>query len=522
MAEIEELTIKEINIVTEQVQEINLVTVKQNQTALSIIPNRFLVINIVKKISLVLILALIGLYIMLMGVIGTSIFYISNLQNGLIQTGIFVEEINVANLTSEQAIDVLNANLNGSIPEYISLKYKDNLYELNLKEIDAKFDLQKSVEEAYEIGRTKNVVQDLKGYINVLVNPVNIEAEIQYNEEKLSEYLENLEGDLPDKVTEYSHNIERKKLVITRGKSGVTLDKERLKNVLLSNLENRNYGEIDIPMIEVLPQEIDVDKIHEEVFVAPQDAYFTENPLTIYEQVIGVDFDVQNAKNIIASNPGLEKYSIELIFTQSKISVKDLEIFRDVLSAFNTKHSKNENRTINLKLAVSKINGTVLMPGETFSFNKIVGERTAEAGYKNAAIFVNGEVDDGLAGGICQISSTLYNAVVGADLKIKERRSHSKLTSYLPGGKDATVSWGVYDFQFVNSRKYPIKIEMSVQKGKVFAVIYGIKSNQEYDINIESKKVGTKGQYEIYEAYKVYMQNGQEIKREFLSKDFYK
>ena len=109
-----------------------------------------------------------------------------------------------------------------------------------------------------------------------------------------------------------------------------------------------------------------------------------------------------------------------------------------------------------------------------------------------------------------------------ANLQIKERHNHSKLTSYLAGGKDATVVWGRYDFQFINNREYPIKIEMSVQNGLVTASIYGILSNEEYEINIESKQVGTKGVYVIYEAYKVYRQNGVEVKREFLSRDLYK
>ena len=180
------------------------------------------------------------------------------------------------------------------------------------------------------------------------------------------------------------------------------------------------------------------------------------------------------------------------------------------------------NRTTNLILASQKVNGTVLMPGEVFSFNKVVGERTIAKGYKNAAIFVNGEVEDGLAGGICQVSSTLYDAVIAANLEITERYNHSKLTSYLPGGKDATVVWGRLDFQFKNNREYPVKIEMGVQNGVVMANIYGIKSNEEYEINIESQRVGVTGMYTIYNAYKVYRQNGVEAKREFLSRDLYK
>lgn len=520
MAKLEK--VKEIKVVPLEKQEKSLVVVEKKQTGLAVIPDRSLIKNIVKKVSLGLVVALAVLYIMLMALVATSVFYMWNLQNGLIQNGVFVEGIDVSNLASEQAVGTLNGTLNGTIPECILLKYKENTYQISLQEIEARFNVEAAVEEAYEIGRTKNVAKDLWDYARVLSNSVNIEAELEYNDEILSRCLENLAQELPDKVQEYSYNIDGDKLIISRGKSGVELDEESLKNAILENLRDRNYAEIEITTIEVLPQEIDVQAVHDAVFVEPKDAYYTENPVAIYEQVVGVDFDVQNAQNVISSNPELEQYTIDLIFTNPNIFVRDLSVFPDVLSTFSTNYVNNANRTTNLVLATSKINGTVLMPGEMFSFNDVVGERTIEAGYKNAAIFINGQVEDGLAGGICQISSTLYDAVVGANLQIAERHNHSKLTSYLPGGKDATVVWGRYDFQFVNSREYPVKIEMSVQNGEVLVAIYGIKSAEEYEINIESQRVGTKGAYAIYEAYKVYRQNGVEVKREFLSRDFYK
>lgn len=92
----------------------------------------------------------------------------------------------------------------------------------------------------------------------------------------------------------------------------------------------------------------------------------------------------------------------------------------------------------------------------------------------------------------------------------------------MAGGKDATVVWKRYDFQFVNNREYPIKVEMSVQNGKATANILGIRSAEEYEITIESQRVGVSGAYTVYNAYKVYRQNGVEVKREFLSRDLYK
>lgn len=203
-----------------------------------------------------------------------------------------------------------------------------------------------------------------------------------------------------------------------------------------------------------------------------------------------------------------------------------------------------QTESTNLRLAASKINGTVLLPNEEFSYNSVVGERTINAGYKMAATYSNGAVVDGLGGGICQISSTLYDAVVMANLKITTRRNHQFVTSYVPAGKDATVVWGSQDFKFVNSRKNPVRITATVQGGVATVQVWGIKEEVEYDISIETKKIATiepttqyvqdpslpAGQQKVVqagsngrkvEAYKVTKLNGQVVSTTLLSRDTY-
>ena len=162
------------------------------------------------------------------------------------------------------------------------------------------------------------------------------------------------------------------------------------------------------------------------------------------------------------------------------------------------------------------------MPGETFSYNKVVGARTIEAGYKEALIYVSGEVVDGLGGGICQITSTLYNAVVYANLEIIQRSNHQFVPSYVTASRDATVVYGAIDFQFKNNRDYPIKIQCSVSNGIANFQIYGLKRESDYEVVISSYETGRTANAIYSEAYKILKQNGQEIKRELLSKDVYK
>ncbi len=147
-------------------------------------------------------------------------------------------------------------------------------------------------------------------------------------------------------------------------------------------------------------------------------------------------------------------------------------------------NANNEARSQNILLASNAINNYVLFPGETFSFNKVVGKRTAAKGYLTAPVIVKGELSEGIGGGICQVSSTLFNAVDNAGLKILKRYSHSKLVPYVPPGRDATVSWYGPDFSFQNEYNQPILIRTRANHGRVLIRIFSSDI-----INYEPKKV---------------------------------
>ena len=184
------------------------------------------------------------------------------------------------------------------------------------------------------------------------------------------------------------------------------------------------------------------------------------------------------------------------------------------------------------------------MPGETFSYNQTVGQRTAAGGYKPAAVYANGEVTTGIGGGICQVSSTLYNSVLLANLEIVARYNHAFNPGYVPAGRDATVSWGGPDFKFKNSRDYPVKIEATVSGGSITIKVWGLKSNDEYEVEIQSyitsyispstvqRKDSTmkKGSTKVIESgssgcrsvcYRILKRNGEVVSKTLLSSDSY-
>lgn len=147
--------------------------------------------------------------------------------------------------------------------------------------------------------------------------------------------------------------------------------------------------------------------------------------------------------------------------------------YSNVYATYYSYYVNNKDRTTNLKIASKKINGTIIQPGETFDFNKVVGSRTAAKGYKKAHVFTGeNSTTMGLAGGICQVASTVFNTALISNVKIVERHQHSQRVSYVPLGRDAAISGNAQNFRWKNNTKYAIKIKMTVKGGKITCTFY--------------------------------------------------
>ena len=163
-----------------------------------------------------------------------------------------------------------------------------------------------------------------------------------------------------------------------------------------------------------------------------------------------------------------------------------------MLATYSTKYNAGDsNRSYNIALACKKINGVVLGPGDIFSYNDTVGPRTASRGFRTANVYVGNKVEPGIGGGICQVSSTLFNTAVLSDLNIVYRTNHSLTVSYVPLGRDATVSDGSIDFKFENSTGEPIKIVASASGGTNTISIYGKKQNPNRTISMTTERTAT-------------------------------
>lgn len=497
------------------------------------------------KLGLILIITIITLILLS---IFSTIVAIINMGNEKIVKGIHIAQIDVSDMTKEQAKTTLEEVYSKKEENEIYLKHGEFETTTTYKAIEVQYKIDEAIEQACEIGRKGNLFKDNFYMIKSFIKGKTIDLDVTIDEEMLDQVAQNINNSIEGAVVQpsYYKKDDQNKLIITLGKEGLQVDKQQLYQRIYKLVkEQGETNEIEIPLITAQPDEINIDKIHQEVFKEAKDAYYTKEPFIIYPEVDGVDFDIENAKAMLLERK--EEYEIPLIITKPSKTTRDIgtEAFPDLISTFSTNYqASNVSRTTNLRLAANKINGTVLLPGEEFSYNKTVGERTKEAGFKEAAIFNAGKVENGLGGGICQISSTLYDAVIMANLDVTVRRNHQFVTSYVKAGADATVVWGAQDFKFKNTRKYPVRITATVQGGIATVQVWGVKEETEYEITIETKKTATipyttqyiqtaslpAGQQKVVqqgsngqkvEAYKVMKLNGQVISKTLLSKDTY-
>lgn len=472
--------------------------------------------------------------------------------NEKVISGIKVNNIDISNLTINESYDKLKNNLEEKKSKNIKIKQGEYETTISLEQLEVNYKISEAISDAYKIGRNKNIIVSNFQVISTMFFNKNIEKEIEINEEELDKMIDDISSKIPDLLVESSYCIEDSNLVISSGKAGYSVKKSEFKdkvtNAIINQIKGEDSGVIDIPVEKVSPKKIDIEKIQKEIYQNPKNAYYEETPFKVYKEENGIDLNItiEEAKSILEEEK--EEYIIPLKITKPEVALQDLKyenFFPNQLSKFLTRYDEsNINRSTNIKLATEKINNIILMPGETFSYNKTVGARTVKAGYKEASVYMNGQVVDGIGGGICQVSSTLYNAVLEANLEISSRKSHYFVTGYVTPSRDATVSYGTIDFQFKNTRSYPIKLVCDSKNGICQIEIYGIKEDQEYEVEIQDKVTETIPYNTKYietaeletgieeevqkgvngyksEAYRILKLNGKEISRTLLSKDSY-
>lgn len=319
---------------------------------------------------------ILGIAFLIFTIIGTS--------NKNIISGISIKEINVSNLSKDQAKEKIQNYISENLPENILLKHNDFETSIPISSLEVSFDIEKAINEAISFGKNGNFFENGFNMLSTLIFGKNIDIDVTLNEEQLKNTLNDISTKLPDTVKESSYYIEGNNLIVTSGKQGNIVNTNQMITYIKNGISNFTLKNrtLDISTSVKQPERINVDKIYGEVHKEAVNAYYTTNPFTVYPHENGMDFAISldEAKKLFEEEKDEYTIPIKILYPNVTTNMIGTEAFPDLLSTFSTNYNAGDkNRTTNLILAAQKINGTVLMPGETFSYNKVVGERTIAA-----------------------------------------------------------------------------------------------------------------------------------------------
>jgi len=474
-------------------------------------------------------------------------YCVKQLTYNKIYDGVYINSVDVSGLTRDELSAKIPEIFDKRLSKTITLKIDNSEISFDTLSLSPAIDIESMTSIAYSCGRSKRLFSRLSEISDLKKNPKNIGFYLTFNDAELQKMIDKATSTLdvtavPNKI-EYGEDA----LIITRGKAGngvlFSEVKEAIEDCILGD---GSIAQVDFKYIE--PEEITYGYVTRYTSGKPIDAsYKIENHRIIFtESQPGVSLSDGAIESAINKSSG-DVLTIPAQITYPKVTSEQLhsEILAHELGKYTTDYSSSSaDRAYNIKLACEKINGYVLAPGEEFSYNDVVGPRTVERGFRIANVYVGNTVQPGIGGGICQVSSTMYNSVVFADLEITARRNHTLPVSYVPLGRDATVSYGATDFKFKNNTNYPVEIRAIAENGKNTIVIVGTDEHPEREIKIVTSQTGTSSPKVIIEkdpellegeikieskgtngsshiSYKVVYENGVEVSRTQLAKSVY-
>ena len=367
--------------------------------------------------------------------------------------------------------------------------------EIAASELGLSFSSADTAAKAAAIGHEGGMFKRMGAVLDAMFGGYDVEVSVNMDEAAVESLKEEFaKFDVAPVDADYTIEDETT-LVLHPRQDGRKLDTDVLMKTVTERFFAQDYSEIVATREVAESVALDMDKVYSEVHKEVADARLEKKSdgNVIVPHVVGVDYDLEAAKVAYSQKPD-EVIRIPLKLTQPKVLTKHLEVnlFKYCLAEVTTRFSpKKVARTSNVRLSAKLINGTILNPGEEFSYNKTVGPRTKARGFKEAAIFAQGEVVDGIGGGICQTSSTLYMAAVKANMKTVQRSNHSFYVDYAPKGEDATVVYGSLDFKFKNTSKYPIKIVATSQNNWIKVQIMGTEPDEVRTVKLTKKTHST-------------------------------
>lgn len=473
-----------------------------------------------RKITAIALCAL-ALVLLIGVIVGVVILVSADSDDGLILNNVTVVGVNIGGMTPKEAAEALHRVTDLTYTqEDMVVSLPDGEIRLSPKDTAASLDIDALVQAAYDYGRSGSDDQNKQAYAQSLVSAHTIAAlpYLQLDKDYIRQTLEDYFADFDSSYTDSSYTLEGEKpaldgkefdksaacqvLVLYTGTPGKYVDIEKIYNDILDAYSfNTFHVEASYGQEGTEPEALDLDAIFEELHSDPVDAQMNMETFEVKPELYGYTFDLEKAKAMLKLTQFGEELRINMEYITPEVLGKDLEavLFRDVLGSFETAYGSDADRTANLKLACKALNGLVIDPGETFSFNETLGMCSGSDGYRNALC---GEEDDQtlLGGGICQVASTLYYCAMVGDLRIVERHAHTYDPGFIDMGMDATVDGGSKDFRFLNNTTYPIRIEAEISGGFVKVKIMGT-DEKDYFIRMDYSVEDYSKPKTVYEEY---------------------
>lgn len=423
------------------------------------------------------------------------IFFLSAVHSGGIAKGVRVNGIDIGGMSISDAENVLRENAPNVNQGFTVRSASGAEKEISAADFSFSYNAQVTAKTAYAMTHTKNIFRNFFTELKLFFAHADIPYECDADADALDEILYGFGAEENGELINYRIEFSEQYVNVSRGIPGQSRDVSAARAELLSALARGEFT-ARVTFEKAEPPEPDIETLYNEIYIAPQDARYeiSDWKVMIYPEQNGRQIDKIEAGTQLERLKNGETITLKIITLTPDITLEALNerLFNHTLGEYSTQYSVSaKNRSRNVELAASKINGVILAPGEDFSFNSTVGERTKANGFLDAPVFENGETVQGAGGGVCQVSSTLYSAVLYADLEIVTRRNHSLTVAYVPKGQDATVAYGTIDFQFKNNTEYPIKISTSAKNGKLTISIYGTKPDLEKRVKITNNILTT-------------------------------
>ncbi|MCF0122603.1 MAG: VanW family protein [Ruminiclostridium sp.] len=368
-------------------------------------------------------------------------------------------------------------------------------------------DVPATVARAWEVGNSKSFPARGAVYLSCLVAGADI-LPAYGDSDALDTILDGMDAQIGQAAVESQWELGETQLNLTKGQPGNLINRESVKAEIFDYMGRGEIVELAasdpqfvMDLEQSLPQELDLTEVLSQVETEVRNAEFNKAENIFKEDQLGISFDAQVAQDTFNAMDWGESRAIDLIITQPEVTMADLEpqLYQDVLGTCSTNISGTANRVQNITLAAQIFNGTVVMPGEEFSYNGVVGSRQASRGFLPAPAYVSGQTVQEVGGGVCQGSSTIYLAALRSNLEIVERYPHGYITRYVPDGMDATVYYGAKDFRFKNDTPFPIKVQGSVSGRTLTVNILGTKHNN-ITVKMTNETVGTTGYSTVYQV----------------------